>query len=187
MLAEERAAFDAPAVVRALDEKMRRRHPHLFGLGPQRDWESIKADERAHTDDDDARPSLLRGVAPGLDALSRAHRIQDRVAAVGFDWDDARGAFGKVVEEMEEVRLLLEEPAAHGDALEEELGDLLFAVVNLSRLAGVHGALALSAANRKFTRRFQALEALASERGLDLEQASLDQMEALWVEVKAEE
>lgn len=206
VLAEERGAFSAGEVVGHVDDKMRRRHPHLFGLGPERDWEELKAAERAkaaseRTDAPSERAdssraaaaaapeshSLLHGLAPGLDALSRAHRIQDRVAAVGFDWDDARGAFGKVAEEMEEVRALLEDPERSADELEEEIGDLLFAAVNLARLSGVHGHLALGAANRKFTRRFQALERLARERAVPLGEASLEELDVLWDEVKARE
>lgn len=188
VLAEERAAFEPLHVVRELDDKMRRRHPHLFGLGPERDWEEIKAAERAASAaPDEGEPSLLHGLAPGLDALSRAHRIQDRVAAVGFDWEDALGAFDKVAEEMDEVRVLLEDADPPVNALEEELGDLLFAAVNLARLSGVHGGLALASANRKFTRRFQALERLARERDVALDQASLDELDGLWGEVKARE
>ncbi|MBI4545272.1 MAG: hypothetical protein HY703_08760 [Gemmatimonadetes bacterium] len=118
----------------------------------------------------------------GKDALSRAHHIQQRVSALGFDWADARGAFEKVVEELEEVRSALE--AEPSPALEEELGDLLFAVVNLTRLAGVHAMHALQRANRKFSDRFAALERLARERGLELGRASLDELESLWQEVK---
>lgn len=197
VLGEEREAFDAETVADTVIHKMERRHPHLFGgEGEPEDWETLKARER----DDDA--SLLHGVAKGLDPLSRAHRIQDRVAGVGFDWEDAMGAFEKVAEELEEVRVAMEDvrdaaspdTAAGGlaadaaeSALEEELGDLLFAVVNLTRLAGAHALTALHGANAKFTRRFEALEALAKERGVDLEAASLDELEALWQEVKADE
>jgi len=188
VLAEERGAFVAADVVRLLDDKMRRRHPHLFGLGGARDWEAIKAEERRDQADeaDQAVASLLDGLAKGLDPLSRAQRIQDRVAAVGFDWPEAQAALDKVTEEVAEVRALLE-VGGSGDALEDELGDLLFAAVNVTRLAGRHAALALSSANRKFDRRFRALESLARERGLDLEQAGLDEMEALWGEVKRRE
>lgn len=190
VLGEERGAFDADAVADTVTAKMQRRHPHLFGLGEKPDdWESIKAEER----DDDA--SLLHGVARGLDPLSKAHRIQDRVAGVGFDWDDASGAFEKVAEELEEVREALEAASnasdtsntSNGGALEEELGDLLFAVVNLTRLAGAHALTALHAANAKFTRRFEALEGLARARGVDLAASDLDALEALWQEVKAAE
>lgn len=190
VLGDERAAFSAEDVADTVIEKMKRRHPHLYGLGEREDWEALKAKERAEG------ASLLEGVAPGLDPLSRAHRIQERVAAVGFDWEDARGAFDKVAEELEEVREQLEgdgtgasrgTSSGAGAGLEEELGDLLFAVVNLSRLTGVHALGALHGANAKFTRRFQALERLAAERGLSLDEAGLAELESLWVEVKGAE
>ncbi len=129
--------------------------------------------------------SLLDGLPRGLDPLSRAHRIQERVSSVGFDWEDARGAFEKVAEELEEVRLALE--AEPSPALEEELGDLLFAVVNLTRLAGAHAMGALQNANRKFSGRFEALERMAGERGVALGEASLEELDRLWDEVKRRE
>lgn len=181
VLAEERAAFTPEDVVARLEEKMRRRHPHLYGLGPRQDWEALKAQERAA----EASPSILAGLAKGLEPLSRAHRIQDRVATVGFDWSSARGAFEKVAEELEEVRQALD--AEPSPALEEELGDLLFAVVNLTRLSGVHAMRALQRANQKFIRRFEGLEALARARGVDLADAPLDALEELWVAVKESE
>lgn len=177
VLAEERGAFDAETVVRGMEEKMRRRHPHLYG-GEKESWEVLKSRERAGK----VAPSLLSGVPRGLDPLSRAHRIQERVSAVGFDWADAKGAFEKVAEEVEEVRQALE--AEPSPALEEELGDLLFAVVNLTRLAGAHALNALQRANRKFTARFEALERLAAERGVVLGEATLEELDALWEEVK---
>lgn len=177
VLAEERGAFDAETVVRGMEEKMRRRHPHLYGCEKE-SWEVLKARERAGK----VAPSLLSGVPRGLDPLSRAHRIQERVSAVGFDWADAKGAFEKVAEEVEEVRQALE--AEPSPALEEELGDLLFAVVNLTRLAGAHALNALQRANRKFTARFEALERLAAERGVVLGEATLEELDALWEEVK---
>src|SRR5690606_24564970 len=151
-----------------------RRPPHIDG-GKGGPWGGLEAGGRGDR-------SVLGGLSPRLDPLSRAHRIQERVSSVGFDWADARGAFEKVAEELEEVRQALEgtEPAA----LEEELGDLLFAVVNLTRLAGVHAMNALQRANRKFAARFEALERLARERGTVLGRASLEELDALWEEVK---
>lgn len=179
VLAEERGAFRAADVVQHLEAKMRRRHPHLYGDGPPQKWEALKAQERAAANPE---ATLLSGLAGGLDPLSRAHRIQERVSTVGFDWADARGAFEKVAEELEEVREAMEnEPS---DALEEELGDLLFAVVNLTRLTGTHSLQALQRANQKFTARFDALEKLAKERGVELGRASLAELDALWDEVK---
>jgi MazG family protein len=185
VLAEERAAFTAESVVRGLEAKMRRRHPHLYGDGPAQPWEALKARERAAAAPGDEAPSVLHGLARGLDPLSRAQRIQERVSAVGFDWADARGAFAKVAEELEEVREALE--AEPSPALEEELGDLLFAVVNLTRLSGGHAMRALQRANMKFSGRFEALEALARERGLALEAQTLEVLDALWDEVKRRE
>ncbi len=186
VLAEERGAFTAEDVTARLEDKMRRRHPHLYGLGPQQDWETLKARERAEDTAAEGRAaSILTGLARGLEPLSRAHRIQDRVASVGFDWANAHGAFEKVAEELEEVRQALE--AEPSPALEEELGDLLFAVVNLTRLSGVHAMRALQLANQKFSRRFVALETLAHERGVVLGAASLEELDALWDTVKQHE
>ncbi len=182
VLGEEAGAFDGDSVTRALEEKMARRHPHLYGLGEKEDWERLKAREREGADESDG---VLDGLASGLDPLTRAHRIQDRVAGVGFDWDDHRGAWDKVAEELEEVREALED--GESEAVEEELGDLLFAVVNLVRLAGTHPVGALDRANRKFHRRFEALEGLARERGVVLGEASLAELDGLWDAVKAAE
>jgi MazG family protein len=178
ILAEERGAFTAEDVVRTLEAKMERRHPHLYG-GERVDWERLKARERA---DRPGSGSVLDGLARGLEPLARAHRIQERVATVGFDWPSAQGAFEKVAEELEEVRqALAQEPSP---ALEEELGDLLFAVVNLARLSGSHAMQALQAANRKFMDRFELLEELAAARGLVLGEATLEELDRLWDEVK---
>lgn len=175
VLAEERGAFDATTVVTRLEEKMRRRHPQLYGKGERQCWETQKAAER-----DD--PSLVAGLSAGLDPLSRAHRLQERVSSIGFDWSDTHGAFAKVTEELEEVRQALEEQ--HSPALEEELGDLLFAVVNLTRRAGKHAMNALQRANHKFSLRFRALEELAATREVDLAGASLKELDELWDEIK---
>lgn len=177
VLAEERGAFTAADVVQHLAAKMRRRHPHLYGDGPAVPWEELKARECFASSE-----SVLSGLAKGLDPLSKAHRIQEKVSAVGFDWADARGAFEKVAEEVEEVRQALQ--SGTQSDVEEELGDLMFAVVNLTRLAGVHSLAALQGANAKFTARFQALEELARARGVKLGEASLEELDRLWDEVK---
>lgn len=183
VLAEERGAFTASTVVNGLEDKMQRRHPHLYGLGEAEEWEKLKAREREESRGNGSGPdSILEGVPRGLDPLARAHRIQERVSGVGFDWDDAGGAFEKVVEEIEEVREALE--AGTAQELEEELGDLLFAVVNLTRLAGFHAMTALQRANRKFTDRFEALEARAAANGVVLGEAPLEELDRLWDEVK---
>lgn len=180
VLAEERGAFDAEAVVSRLEAKMRRRHPHLYGDGPARDWEQMKVEERMAAEGS-VPASLLDGLPRGLEPLSRAQRIQDRVSAVGFDWAEPGGALAKVREEVEEV-------ASAGAAdVEAELGDLLFSVVNAARLYEVHAMRALQRANDKFERRFRALEALTRTRGVALASLSLAEMDGLWDEVKRAE
>lgn len=176
VLAEEDGHSNAAEVYARLEEKMVRRHPHLFGEGERQDWEVLKAKERSPED------GALSGLAKGLDPLTKAHRIQERVAGVGFDWEDHRGAWDKVAEELEEVREALE--ASDQDAVEEELGDLLFAVVNLTRLAAAHPTTTLDRANRKFHARFERLEAVARERGIKMEDAGLEVLDGLWEEIK---
>jgi MazG family protein len=178
VIGEETGAFSREEVVAGLEQKMRRRHPHLYGLGPAEPWEAIKARERGGATPE----SILDEVPAGLDPLLLAFRIQDRVARVGFDWDDARGAWDKVREETEEIGRELDE--ADPDRLQDEIGDLLFAAVNLARLAQVHPSAALARANAKFSRRFRALEGLAGERGVVWGQASLEELDRLWDEVK---
>jgi len=183
IIAEERGAFDIGDVCGGLIAKMRRRHPHLYGGGEREPWERMKASQRA---------SIEAGLPPSLPALHRAHRLQDRAAGIGFDWDDTAGPALKVQEELDEVRAELGGSAAtldrgRLDAVEDELGDLLFAVVNLCRKAGVHAALALDKANAKFVRRFGEVEALAHERGLDVATVGLAALDALWDEVKRRE
>jgi MazG family protein len=189
VIAEERGAFSMHDVADGFITKMKGRHPHLYGLGEKQRWEEMKAKKRA---------SIVDGLPADLPALHRAFRLQDRAAGVGFDWPDVAGPIQKVEEELNEVREELDQqPAstagaaprydeAH-DRLEAELGDLLFAVVNLCRKAGVHPALALDKANVKFARRFGAVERTAAERGLKVGDASLAQLDAIWDEVKAAE
>ncbi|MBA4156135.1 MAG: nucleoside triphosphate pyrophosphohydrolase [Gemmatimonadetes bacterium] len=184
VLGEERGALDRIAVVEHLEEKMRRRHPHLYGLGEAEPWRVIK--ERELAEKGAGSPSSLLGDVPaGFDPLLRAHRLQERVARVGFDWPDALGAWEKVREEMDEVRAEMD--AGSSDALHAEIGDLLFSVVNLARHAGVHAPGALARTNAKFQRRFTALEQLALERGERIEQLTLADMDHLWDEVKHRE
>lgn len=181
VVAEQEGAFDREGVLRDLEGKMMRRHPHLFGLGERESWEAIKAREQAS--------GALAGLAAGLDPLLRAHRMQEKASGMGFDWDDASGPLAKVKEELAEVEAALTgpDPEAPGGSLEEELGDLLFAVVNLVRLAGLHPVPALDSANRKFQRRFAAVERRARERGIPMPGTSLEELDRLWDEVKAEE
>ena len=180
VIAEEEGRFDAHDVAATLIEKMRERHPHLYGGGDRQNWEAMKAMRRK---------SIGDGLPAGLPSLHRAHRLQDRAAGVGFDWGDTEGPARKVEEELAEVRAELEHGNAgtRRDALESELGDLLFAVVNLCRRAGVHAAPALDRANEKFQRRFEQVEALARQRGIVMEQATLAELDRLWDEVKTAE
>jgi len=181
VIAEETGEFDVGDVAAGLIEKMKQRHPHLYGDGQRVPWEQLKARQRSSIDEH---------LPPGLPSLHRAHRLQDRAAGVGFDWDDVEGPAAKVEEETREVRAILSEGeprAEKHEALEAELGDLLFAVVNLCRKAGVHPALALDKANAKFVRRFSSMESLAKQRGIDVPTAGLTALDKLWDEVKASE
>jgi MazG family protein len=195
VIAEERGEFTADQVAAELETKMRRRHPHLFDLGEAEPWERIKRRER--------RGRTLAGLVPTLPPLLRAYRLQERAAAVGFDWPDVQGPLAKMREELAEVEQeLARHPApppagesadpntpgaAPGDRLIDELGDLLFTVVNLARKAGVEPGLALDRANRKFRERFDQVEALAEARKIDLAGAGLERLDRLWDEVKARE
>ena len=187
MVAEERGAFTMHDVAEGFITKMKGRHPHLYGDGVRQPWEQMKAKRRT---------SIVDGLPVDLPALHRAFRLQDRAAGVGFDWPDVEGPLAKVEEELTEVREeLAHDTSASGAArsraparqerLDEELGDLLFAVVNLCRKAGTHPALALDRANVKFSQRFSEVERLAAERGLRVGEATLAELDALWDEVKA--
>ena len=182
VVAEERGAFTMQDVAGALVEKMHARHPHLYGDGIKRSWESMKA-EKAR------RSTLEDGLPSGLPSLHRAHRLQDRAAGVGFDWPNALGPLEKVREEIEELAAHVspEGTVADQDLFEAELGDLLFAVVNLARKTGVHGALALDRTNAKFVRRYAAMEALAAADGVELTALSLEEQDRYWDQVKATE
>lgn len=178
VIAEDLGEFTADDVATTLEQKMYRRHPHLFDLGPPESWEKSKAREQTG--------GMLAGLPPTLSPLLMAHRLQERAAAIGFDWPDAEGPLEKVREETSEVAAELE-GGSRQQALTTEVGDLLFAVVNLARKAGVPPTTALDHANRKFRRRFEAVETMAQTRGLDLHDASLDQLDAIWDEVKERE
>lgn len=184
---EENGEFTADEIATDLEAKMKRRHPHLFDLGPQQKWEQLKRKERKH--------GVLSGLPPALPSLLMAYRLQERAAGVGFDWPDTAGPIEKVSEELAEVVEALETsgplrpagdpptPDAHDDVV-DEIGDLLFAVVNLARKARVHPTTALDRANRKFQQRFEEVERLAAERGIEMHSAGLEKLDALWDEVK---
>ncbi len=191
VLGEERGEFDADQVAGDLEAKMRRRHPHLFDLGPAERWSNLKRREK--------RQGVLDGLPPGLPSLIRAYRLQERAATVGFDWPDSLGPAAKVREELAEVESAIASQEPHPppteasgepvhphppDELIDEIGDLLFAVVNLARKARVQPTTALDRANRKFQRRFEAVERMAEARGVDMTTAGLEELDRLWDEVK---
>jgi MazG family protein len=174
VLAEDDGLGTLDAMADRVVRKMQRRHPHLFDLGPPEPWEVLKRRERTG--------GTLDGLPRELPALRAAMRLQERAASVGFDWPDVTGPQEKLREEADEVT----EALATGEAaaVQEEVGDLLFAVVNLARKAGVDPTAALEGANRKFTERFREMEALATERGIVLHEAGLEALDRLWDEIK---
>lgn len=176
----ETGEFTPAEIAADLVAKMRRRHPHLFDLGPAEQWSVLKAREQKTT------RGTLDGLPQTLPDLLMAFRLQERAATVGFDWPDTEGPAAKVREELSEVEdeLRSDDPAA-GDARTDEIGDLLFAVVNLARKANVQPGPALDRANRKFRARFAAVESLATERGVVMADAGIEQLDRLWDEVKA--
>lgn len=173
VLAEEAGEFSPADAAADLETKMKRRHPHLFDLGPKEPWEAIKRREGA--------TSVLAGLPPSLPELLMAYRIGERVAAVGFDWPDLAGPIAKVREELAEVEAAVDD-RAH---LEHEIGDLLFAAVNVARKLGIPPGPALQRANQRFRERFLGIERLAAARGIDLTVADLATLDELWTEVKA--
>jgi nucleoside triphosphate diphosphatase len=173
VLAEELNEFSADDAAESLEAKMKRRHPQLFELGAQERWETLKQRESP------GRAGILDGLPPTLPELLMAYRLQERAAAVGFDWPDSTGPAAKVREELAEV-----EAEQEPDKLDHEIGDLLFAVVNLARKVGVAPGPALERANQRFRRRFAGVERLAAERGLQLDTAGLAALDELWDEVK---
>ena len=193
-MAREAGLFDFDAVTAAVADKMVRRHPHVFGdanvdsaAAQTREWEHHKAAERRAKAATEGRPpSVLDGVARGLPALTRAAKLQARAARVGFDWPDAVPVLDKIAEEIDEMRAELRAGAAP-ERLADELGDLLFACVNLARHAEVDAESAVRGANAKFERRFRRVEALLAERGRRPADSTLDEMDALWDQAKAEE
>jgi len=178
-IAADRGLFGFDDVATVISDKMERRHPHIFGdttaLNVRQQWEAIKAAERAA----DGPQGALTGVALSLPALLRAQKLQARAARVGFDWPDAAGPRAKIAEELAEVAEADSDTARH-----EEVGDLLFAVVNYARHLGVDAEDALRAANAKFARRFQAVEERCEGRIADW---PLDALGAHWQAVKAAE
>lgn len=200
-MAEESGAFAFPDVVEAIITKMVRRHPHVFGDAAARSagsakgfWEKIKAEEKAERRAARAaaglpeldRAGLLGGVGRGLGPLQRALKIQEKAATVGFDWNDPRAVIAKLREELDEVEAELD-AGAGPERLSDEIGDLIFAAVNLARHAGADPEQALRTTIAKFERRFAAIEAALALEGRTPADATLDEMETLWQAAKASE
>ena len=197
-MAEEQHAFSFGDVVEAITRKMIRRHPHVFAdkdrqLSPSEvkgAWDRIKADEQAERaagrpPAEAAHKSFLSSVKTGQPALARAMELQRKASQVGFDWNDPRAVLHKIREEADEIETALDR--GNAEALAEETGDLLFALVNLARHIGADPERALRATNGKFERRFGYIERALAAQGRSLESASLDEMDALWIEAKEEE
>lgn len=188
-MGEEAGHFSFDTVVQAISDKMVARHPHVFGDASRDksadqqtvDWEAIKASERAGK----AQQGTLDGVAIGLPALLRALKLQKRAARVGFDWPSTTQVLDKIVEEAAE--LVEAKDQLSQSEVEEEYGDLLFVMANLGRHLGLDPEAALRAANAKFTRRFEGVEALLTERGKTPRESDLAEMDALWDAVKEAE
>jgi nucleoside triphosphate diphosphatase len=185
-MAEEQGAFDFAAVAGELADKMRRRHPHVFGTAAIADaqaqtvaWETHKARERAARSE-----GALDGVPVNLPALARAQKLGRRAARVGFDWPDAQAVRAKIAEETAELEAAIAGRDEAPEAVDEELGDLLFTIVNLARHLDVDAEGALRRANLKFERRFRAIEARLAEGGRTAEGAGSDELEQLWNAVK---
>jgi tetrapyrrole methylase family protein / MazG family protein len=179
-IAAESGEFEIGEAIKGINEKLIRRHPHIFGTGTARDaeevaynWEVLKQKERA------ADASMLASVPRGMPALAYALEIQRRVARVGFDWPDREGVIDKLAEEVREYRA-----AASQAEKEQEYGDLLFTLANVARREGVDPETALRQADQKFYRRFTYMEKLCRERGLTFDKLNFDQQNALWEEAK---
>lgn len=180
-IGSEKGSFDIADVINSLNEKLIFRHPHIYGdikveneEEVKQNWEKLKLKE--------GNTSILGGVPKSLPALIKAYRIQDKVKGIGFDFPNKEEAWKKVEEELQEFQ-------TETDAFkkEEELGDVLFSLINYARISGINADTALERTNQKFIRRFQALEELAKSRNLSLGEMSLDEMDDLWNEVKKRE
>lgn len=196
-IASERGTFDLDSVASAASDKLVRRHPHVFASADAptseavlTQWEEIKRAERSakgkgKEKEGSAAPSLLDGVTLGLPALVRAHKIQKKAAKAGFDWESPRDVIAKVREELSEVEDEMEvvPEDARQERLAEEIGDLLFAVVNLARALGIDSESSLRAATGKFISRFRAMESYLPE-GVAFEKLSLNEMNRLWEKAK---
>ncbi|KXI27388.1 nucleoside triphosphate pyrophosphohydrolase [Paraglaciecola hydrolytica] len=189
-LAKEQNEFDFAGICEQLNSKLIRRHPHVFAQSTQltttelnQQWEHIKAQERAGKQQD-TDASILANIPKGMAPLQRAQKIQKKCSAIGFDWSTLPPVVDKIHEEIQEVLDEVNAPQPNQQAIEEEIGDLLFAVVNLARHAKVDAETALIKANQKFEKRFRAVETILKQQGQGIEAATLEEMEAAWQTVK---
>jgi MazG family protein len=196
-LGKEQGSFDINTVIQKISDKLIRRHPHVFGNQQAdssaeviKNWEAIKAEEKAeklkHRTPE--QRSLLEGIPSKLPALHEAHQISARAARAGFDWPEINGVFDKLQEEVRELKeVIAEHPDdPKRDRVEDEIGDLLFVIVNIARYLKIDSESALKRANRKFKTRFQYMESELARQGKNIEETSLDEMEALWQRAKSE-
>jgi nucleoside triphosphate diphosphatase len=191
-MAQEQGAFDFGDVVQAVTEKMIRRHPHVFGDAGGLDhaavgrlWQEIKAQEKAARPESPGTQGALAGVPLALPALTRALKLQNKAGEVGFDWNDPLAVLAKIREEADEIESELE--AGEQDKAAHEVGDLLFAVVNLARHLQADPEAVLRQTNTKFERRFASIERALARRGTSPKDSSLGEMDALWNAAKTEE
>jgi ATP diphosphatase len=191
-LAQEQGAFDFGDVVAAITEKMVRRHPHVFGEARGLDhaavgklWQDIKAQEKAARPETKPGEGALAGIPVALPALTRALKLQNKAGEVGFDWNDPLAVLAKIREEADEIEAELQ--AGKQDEAAHEVGDLLFAVVNLARHLQADPEAVLRETNAKFERRFASIERALATRGKSPRQATLAEMDALWDDAKAAE
>ncbi|HZI50529.1 MAG TPA: nucleoside triphosphate pyrophosphohydrolase [Terriglobia bacterium] len=195
-LGKEDRSFDIDRVIDGICDKLVRRHPHVFGndtaSSPEeviKNWEAIKAQEKTKKlkDRTPEQRSLLEGIPSKLPAIHEAHQISSRAARVGFEWPDIEGVFDKLAEETHELREAMTGPEdSRQSRLEDEIGDILFVIVNLARFLKIDCESALKRANRKFKTRFQFMEAELARAGKNLETTSLDEMESLWQKAKSQ-
>ncbi|MBO4643774.1 MAG: nucleoside triphosphate pyrophosphohydrolase [Alphaproteobacteria bacterium] len=179
-IAEEQGSFDFFDVAQSACDKMIRRHPHIFGTAKKApDWEEVKCQERA----EHHQTGILSGIAKALPAATRAYKLQSRAARVGFDWDKPDLVLDKIVEESDELRAEIAQKE-HVSEREDEMGDLLFACVNLARKLNIDPEKALKRTNAKFERRFSHIETVLKSQNRSFEQTTLDEMEELWIEAK---
>jgi len=194
-LAKEQKSFDFNDVAQSISEKLLRRHPHVFADATvtcaedqTKEWEKLKQQEReVKAAESSSLLSHLDDVSRTLPSLMRAEKLQKRAAREGFDWPDVKGVMAKIYEELDEVQQEIDAEVQEQKRLEDEIGDLFFSFINLSRHVGVDAEQSLRRTNLKFERRFRALEESANQKGVAVKEMTIDELEALWQEVKKHE